>query len=162
VPSPSEQPDPSTPATPAVPAQDSATTPETVDVNPNLQPGGNPDAVNVNPNLAPGGDVPEKTLLRGGDAAAPANPQTSASNAPTPLGRGNTGRTTNNLNEQLKMEQVRSDPQGNGIPAPSGKTGMNDPRWPSKDGWVKMRNKDDTIHWVQNQRTGEVDDFKST
>lgn len=57
------------------------------------------------------------------------------------------------------MEEVMSDPAAHGIPAPSG-GGQKDPRWPSSDGWVKMRNSDNTVHWVQNTRTGEVDDFK--
>lgn len=57
------------------------------------------------------------------------------------------------------MDEVRADPHGQGVPARSG-GGMKDARWPAKDGWVKMRNADNSVHWVQNTKTGEVDDFK--
>jgi RHS repeat-associated protein len=78
---------------------------------------------------------------------------------PKPLGRGNTGRNTpNNLKEKLSMEEAMSDPLGNGREATS--TPMGDPRWLASDGWVKMRNADNSVHWVQNSKTGEVDDFK--
>ena len=77
-----------------------------------------------------------------------------------PLGRGSTGRTVlRNLGEKLKMDGAKADPGGQGIPARSG-GGMKDARWPAKDGWVKMRNADNSVHWVQNTKTGEVDDFK--
>jgi hypothetical protein len=79
--------------------------------------------------------------------------------AETPLGKGSTGRTTpNSLKEKLTMEEVMSNPQNQAIPATS--KPMGDPRWPAKDGWVKMRNADNTVHWVQNTKTGAVDDFK--
>ena len=76
-----------------------------------------------------------------------------------PLGRGSTGRIVPlNLKEKLRMEEVMSNPVKHGIPATS--KPMGDPRWPASEGWVKMRNADNTIHWVQNLRTGAVDDFK--
>lgn len=41
-----------------------------------------------------------------------------------------------NLREQLAMEQVKSTP-ATGVQIP--KIQMNDPRWSSAEGWVKMR-----------------------
>ena len=66
--------------------------------------------------------------------------------------------TPTNLTEQLKMAEAKSNPSA-GVPAPSG-GGMKDPRWHGDDGWVKMRNKDDTVHWVWNKMTNAADDFK--
>jgi len=39
---------------------------------------------------------------------------------------------------------------------------MTDPRWPMKDGWVKMsKNVNDIeVHYVYNRMTGAFDDFK--
>ena len=44
---------------------------------------------------------------------------------------------------------------------------MNDPRWPSSEGWTKMEvqvehsdNTKTTIHFLYNELTGEFDDFK--
>ena len=80
-------------------------------------------------------------------------------------GKGSTGRTVaNNLNEQLAMSQVMSNPlQG----ATQLNFVMNDSRWLGSDGWVKMQNivelSDGTkinIHFVYNTETGEYDDFK--
>jgi filamentous hemagglutinin len=55
------------------------------------------------------------------------------------------------------MEEVMSDPQGidTGLK-------MNDARWPSNQGWVKMRQNVNgvEVHWVENTITGAVDDFK--
>jgi len=84
-----------------------------------------------------------------------------ASDALSPEGRGSTGRTAPaSLNEQLAMEQVRSDPKGGTI-VPL-KQGMTDARWPGKDGWVKMRQNVNgiEIHYVYNVQTQQVDDFK--
>ncbi len=80
-------------------------------------------------------------------------------------GLGSTGRTIpKNLNEQMAMHQVQSNPLEN---ATKLKLQMNDPRWPASDGWVKMqsivRHADETktiIHFLYNQITGAFDDFK--
>ena len=75
--------------------------------------------------------------------------------------RPSTGRTEpQNLNEQLAMEQAKSNPSaGTEIPL---KGGMKDPNYPGSDGWVKMsQNVNGTeIHYVRNINTGEVADFK--
>ncbi|ANB59435.1 hypothetical protein [Anoxybacteroides amylolyticum] len=78
-----------------------------------------------------------------------------------PLGRGSTGRTTpKNLNEQLAMKQVMSNPNA-GKPVPMRK-GMTDPRWPAEEGWVKMAQNVNghEIHYLKNTKTGQFDDFK--
>ncbi|MFI7492963.1 RHS repeat-associated core domain-containing protein [Micromonospora echinaurantiaca] len=78
-----------------------------------------------------------------------------------PLGRGSTGRTTaNNLNEQLAMHSVMSNPMGGRI-VPL-KKGMTDSRWMGTDGWVKMTQRVNgvEIHYVMNRTTGQVDDYK--
>lgn len=80
-------------------------------------------------------------------------------------GRGSTGRVIpNNLNEQMAMHQVRSNPLDGANKLPFN---MNDARWPSSEGWVKMQNivrlKDGTkitIHFDYNEITGIFDDFK--
>jgi filamentous hemagglutinin len=81
-------------------------------------------------------------------------------NQNTPSTEASTGRTVpKNLNEQLAMEQARSNPtQGTELT----NVNLQDPRWPSSDGWVKMVNKinDVEIHWVRNKITGAVADFK--
>ncbi|MCC8250035.1 polymorphic toxin-type HINT domain-containing protein [Saccharothrix luteola] len=78
-----------------------------------------------------------------------------------PLGRGSTGRTEpNSLNEKLAMESAMSNP-GAGQVVPL-RNGMNDPRWPGSDGWVKMTQNvnGNEIHYVMNRMTGQIDDFK--
>jgi hypothetical protein len=78
-----------------------------------------------------------------------------------PLGRGSTGRTIpKNLNEQLAMKQVMSNPNA-GKPLPI-KKGMTDPRWPAAEGWVKMSQNVNgvEIHYLKNIKTGAFDDFK--
>jgi hypothetical protein len=76
-----------------------------------------------------------------------------------PLGLGSTGRTEPiSLNEQLAMGQAMSNPSaGRTLPTP-----MTDPRWLASEGWVKRsQNINGTeIHYVENTRTGQVDDFK--
>ncbi|TYQ15496.1 UNVERIFIED_CONTAM: RHS repeat-associated protein [Acetivibrio alkalicellulosi] len=80
-------------------------------------------------------------------------------------GIGNTGRVLpNNLNEQMAMEQVLSNPLKGATQLP---IKMTDPRWLDADGWVKMQNIVETsngsrvnIHFVYNKITGVVDDFK--
>jgi filamentous hemagglutinin len=74
--------------------------------------------------------------------------------------QGSTGRGPQNLKEQLAVEQARADPEtGTVVPL---KGGMQDPRWPGNQGWVKMRQNIDgvEIHYVRNTITGAVDDFK--
>ncbi|WP_252212421.1 hypothetical protein, partial [Clostridium sp. CMCC3677] len=80
-------------------------------------------------------------------------------------GLGSTGRTIpNNLNEQMAMEQVKSNPLENAKKVP---LKMNDKRWPASEGWAKMqsivKNSDGSqtvIHFDYNKVTGAFDDFK--
>lgn len=80
-------------------------------------------------------------------------------------GRGSTGRTIpKNLNEQMAMHEVRSNPLGNSKKLP---LGLGDKRWDSNDGWVKMQSIVKTsdggkivIHFNYNEVTGTFDDFK--
>ena len=80
-------------------------------------------------------------------------------------GRGSTGRTIpRTLNEQMAMNQVRSNPLDGATKVPFE---MTDPRWPASEGWIKMqcvvKNSDKTkttIHFVYNEITGAFDDFK--
>ncbi|MBC1727174.1 hypothetical protein HB981_11815 [Listeria seeligeri] len=80
-------------------------------------------------------------------------------------GRGSTGRTKpNNLNEQMAMHQVQSNPLKGAKELP---IKMTDKRWASEDDWVKMQNvvilEDGTkvnVHFVYNKITGQFDDFK--
>lgn len=52
------------------------------------------------------------------------------------MGRGSTGRTTpNNLQEQLAIKEVLSDPLKGAKELP---ITMTDKRWLASDGWVKM------------------------
>ena len=84
---------------------------------------------------------------------------------PTLANLGNTGRTVaNNLNEQLAMKQVMSNPLAGAEKLP---ITMTDSRWEGADGWVKMQNvvrlSDGTkinIHFVYNEILNLVDDFK--
>jgi hypothetical protein len=63
------------------------------------------------------------------------------------------------LKEQLAMTEVRSSPERGKV---LGDVTMTDPRWHVDDGWVKVQQThgDVNIHFVRNERTGEVDDFK--
>ena len=70
----------------------------------------------------------------------------------------------NNLNEQLAMKQVKSNPLAGATEIP---IKMTDSRWLGTDGWVKMQNivtlSDGTkinIHFVYNKALNLVDDFK--
>lgn len=92
--------------------------------------------------------------------------KTSSAQANTnlPVSRGSTGRTQpNNLTEQLAMEQVKSDPLSG---TPLTKITLNDPRWPSSEGWIKMQQIVPTsqgninIHYVYNETLKIFDDFK--
>lgn len=81
------------------------------------------------------------------------------------VGKGHTGRfEPQNLNEQLAMAEVKSNPL-NGATRIRSIT-MQDPRWPATDGWVKMQKIVRTsqgninIHYVFNYILGLVDDFK--
>ena len=81
------------------------------------------------------------------------------------MSRGSTGTTTpNSLNQQLSMQQVRSNPLQGATQLP---ITMTDPRWPATQGWVKMQqiiNHSDgtrtTIHFVYNAGRQLFDDFK--
>ena len=79
-------------------------------------------------------------------------------------GRGSTGRTIpNNLEEQMAMHQVRSDPLEGATELP---IKLNDTRWKSSDGWVEMQSvvktadgNKITIHYVYTKVTGPFDEF---
>lgn len=80
------------------------------------------------------------------------------------ISRGSTGRTEpNNLQEQLAMEQVKSNPSA-GYQLP--RLTMTYSRWPASEGWVKMQQIVPTsigninIHYVHNTILGIFDDFK--
>lgn len=81
------------------------------------------------------------------------------------MGNGHTGRTMpNNLNEQMAMRQVRSNPLDGATELPFV---MKDTRWKANEGWVKMENNiyysndsHTSIHFVYNKITGAFDDFK--
>src|ERR1700687_1825204 len=79
--------------------------------------------------------------------------------APKPLGLGSTGRSIpGNLSEQLAMEEAMSNPAaGTPVRMPHP---MRDPRWPASNGWIKMEQRGNQIHYVWNTITGQADDFK--
>ena len=86
------------------------------------------------------------------------------SKTPTSTSRCSTGRTEPaNLREQLAMEQVKSNPSAG---TQLTRITLNDPRWPSSEGWVKMQQivptsqGDINIHYVYNQTLKIFDDFK--
>lgn len=58
------------------------------------------------------------------------------------------------------MEQAKSNPKAGTVVPLTG--GMKDKRWPGSAGWQKMRQSINgvEIHYVRNQLTGAVDDFK--
>ena len=102
-------------------------------------------------------------LTGGYDGYTMSKAQTPTS-APTNTSRGSTGRTEPaNLREKLAMEQVKSNPSAG---TPLTKITLNDPRWPSSEGWVKMQQIVPTsqgninIHYVYNQTLKIYDDFK--
>lgn len=80
-------------------------------------------------------------------------------------GLGSTGRTIpNNLNEQMAMHQVQSNPLSGATRVP---VEMTVTRWPASDGWVKMQSivehsdgTKTTIHFVYNTVKNLFDDFK--
>jgi RHS repeat-associated protein len=75
-----------------------------------------------------------------------------------PLGRKSTGRTNpSNLTEQLAMEQAMSNVHDGRVILDR----INDPVWP-EEGWVKMTQHINgvEVHYLLNQLTGAVDDFK--
>ena len=80
-------------------------------------------------------------------------------------GKGSTGRVNpNNINEQMAMHQVKSNPLSGASQIP---LTMNDPRWLASEGWIKMQNRVITsdgneieIHFLYNKKTGAFDDFK--
>ncbi|MBF2663288.1 hypothetical protein IBB82_04235 [Listeria seeligeri] len=81
-------------------------------------------------------------------------------------GRGSTGRIkANNLNEQMAMLQVQSNPLKGAKELP---IKLTDKRWPREDGWVKMQNVVTleegikvNVHFVYNKTTGQYDDLNS-
>lgn len=80
-------------------------------------------------------------------------------------GRGSTGRVSpKNLNEQMIMHEVQSNPLPGAIKVP---LTLQDSRWPISEGWIKMQKTSTlldgskvTIHFNYNVRTGAFDDFK--
>ena len=79
-------------------------------------------------------------------------------------GAGSTGRkVANDLNEQLVMKQVKSNPMNGATKVP---IELKDTRWPATDGWIKMQNVVKTsegkitIHFNYNTNTGATADFK--
>ncbi len=80
------------------------------------------------------------------------------------LGQTSTGRIVpNSLKEKLAMEEVMANPAGDQIK----KIKMQDPRFPVSDGWVKMQQiigdkitGEVIIHYLKNNKTGAVVDFK--
>lgn len=69
-----------------------------------------------------------------------------------------------NLQEQFGIEQAIANPSaGRELPL-----SMSDPRWPASEGWVKVqqifqpggREGPIVVHYVLNQTTGALDDFK--
>jgi len=76
-------------------------------------------------------------------------------------GSSKDGRQPVNLNESLKVQQVRADPEA-GVPIKLSKGGLTDERWPAREGWIKLaQNIEKTeIHYVYNTLTGWVDDIK--
>ena len=102
-------------------------------------------------------------LTGGYDGYTMSKAQTPTS-TPTNTSRGSTGRTEPaNLREQLAMEQVKSNPSAG---TQLTKITLNDPRWPSSEGWVKMQQivptsqRNINIHYVYNQTLKIFDDFK--
>ena len=99
----------------------------------------------------------------GGESGSTSN--TGVGNPVKVEGRGSTGRTIpNNLEEQMAMHQVRSNPLEGATELP---IKLNDTRWKSSDGWVEMQSvvktadgNKITIHYVYNKVTGTFDDFK--
>jgi RHS repeat-associated protein len=90
--------------------------------------------------------------------------ETSSTPSHTKTSKGSTRRTEpNDLIEQLAMEQVKSNPSAGKILT---KISLNDTRWPSSEGWVKMQQIVSTtkgeiiIHYVYNQKINIYDDFK--
>ena len=70
-----------------------------------------------------------------------------------------TGRTVAaDLKEQLAMEQTQSAPGAGKVLELT----MSDPQWPASEGWVKMAQNINgvEIHYVRNQVTGAVADYK--
>ena len=75
-----------------------------------------------------------------------------------------------NLTEQMAMHEVKSNPMKNALDLSQIKNNpviMNDQRWPTNKGWVKMQRvinssngEKITIYFVYNKMTGQFDDFK--
>ena len=85
-------------------------------------------------------NIAKKTAMGADDAAGGVEGNTGAQGVGNPVsveGRGNTGRIIpNTLNEQMAMNQVKSNPLEGATKVP---LEMSDPRWPASEGWVKMQ-----------------------
>ncbi|HST80410.1 MAG TPA: hypothetical protein VLL08_01575, partial [Kineosporiaceae bacterium] len=78
-----------------------------------------------------------------------------------PLGRGSTGRSVPKTDQERQVLRLVKDYPEEGTVVPLRKGEITDPRWP-EEGWVKMEFVLDgvNIHYLRNQITGWVDDFK--
>ena len=100
-----------------------------------------------------------------GDAARAVDRVERIGNPVNVEGRGSTGRVTpNNLNEQMSMSQIQSNPLQGATEVP---IALTDPRWSAAEGWIKMQNvvtlsdgSKSVVHFVYNKVTGAFDDFK--
>jgi RHS repeat-associated protein len=122
----------------------------------------NPEPPSTRNILPPASPPNQKALPPVGGSSSPINN--------TPLGRGSTvnpaaGRfPARNIREQMAIQEAISNPTaGNPLRM---RQPMNDSRWPSNQGWVKMSkivnpgSNQIEVHYVRNTRTGEIDDFK--
>ena len=99
-----------------------------------------------------------------GMTSLPALQKMDAPTLPSVDSKGSTAKIfPKNLTEQLAMEQVKSNPSAG---TQLTRITLNDPRWPSSEGWVKMQQIVPTsqgninIHYVYNQTLNIFDDFK--
>ena len=75
------------------------------------------------------------------------------------LEQKSTGRAApNDLKEKLAMEEAMGNPGGKHAKGVK----MSDPRYPAKDGWIKMEQEvnGSKVHYIKNTKTGAVSDFK--
>lgn len=90
-----------------------------------------------------------------GDSAASAE----AATEQKLLEQKSTGRTApKDLKEKLAIEEAMANPGGSHAKGME----MKDPRYPAKDGWIKMEQEVNgtKIHYIKNTKTGAVADFK--
>lgn len=93
------------------------------------------------------------------DAETLGEPSEVKDQEPKLLEQKSTGRNTpKDLTEQLAMEEVMANPAGKQAKGVK----MGDPRFPAKDGWIKMEQDvgDVKVHYLKNIITGAITDFK--